>query len=160
AARSDRKRRARTTRAAIDQAVTNDRHRNRLRHIAFDGPQDFPAVRIVCINRATAAHDDLDLAADLDCDRRTPARTRAPILAPKLATRLLVQCDDKSLRRIYRSIATEDHLILVQNDSILVENRRSSRAVIEVYLTEALMPDDFSGKVDGYNTRIAKVGID
>src|SRR5262245_8167600 len=60
AARPHRECGAGATRAAVNQTVTDNRHRNRLRHISSTGPQQLAGAGIVSIDRAAAADNYLD----------------------------------------------------------------------------------------------------
>ena len=95
AARSDGERGARPARRAEDQTVRSDRGGDHLEQVAFAAPQLLAGHRVVGLHLPLAAHDQLIVVADRDCNRRAPADAGRPFCLPSGLAGLGIKRDDE-----------------------------------------------------------------
>src|SRR5688500_13677385 len=138
ATRPDRQRRARTARRAEDHAVADDRRRDHLVGVAAAPPQLPAALRVVRLHLLLATDDDLVAGADAHRDRRAPPVAGLTWRAPYVTPRSRVEGGNE------RSAV----LILVEDDAVPVQQRRSRGAVVRLHRPQVPLPDDPSVEIE------------
>lgn len=144
-------------RAAVDQAVPHNRCRNYLNLVTAAIPKYVTRLGIEGIDTAAAADNDLDTITYLHGYRCSPSRTRTPAHAPELPACLFIDCDDEP--GIAGIAPAHQPLLLQQDQPVLVQQRRSSRAVVELNLTKADLPEHLAVEINRQQATISEVGI-
>src|SRR6185295_9045963 len=94
--------------------------------------------------------DDLVVIADAHRDRRAPSDRRLPRGSPDLLSCLGGECGDESARV----------LILVEDDPILVEQRRAGRPMIIGDAPEVALPEQLAVEIEGQQAAAAERDVD
>src|SRR6185503_10667080 len=134
----DRKRRTGPPRGAEDHAVADDGRRDDFVGVAAAPPQLLAAIGVIGLHLLLAADDDLVTGADADRDRCAPPVAGLARRPPDVAARTRVEGGNEG----------SAVLVLIQDDAIAVQQRRSRSAVVRLHRAEVPLPDDLAGEVE------------
>ena len=149
-ARANGERGARAPRRAENHPVADDRRGNHLVSAAAASPELAAGVGIVGLHSLLSVDDHLVVIADVDGDRRAPSDRRLSRRSPDWRARARIECGDERARR----------LILIDDDAILVEQRRACGAVVVVDASEIPLPEDLSLEIEGEQPPAAEGHVD
>ncbi len=153
ATRPDRERRPGATRGAEDETVTDDRRGNHFARHAARAPELRPCRRIVGLHASLAVDDQLVPITGLDDDRRAPPDGRRSIGLPQDLAGCRVECRDERAQGVCAAV------ILVEEDTVVVENRRARAAVVVFEIAELLVPHEPALEVEGRDPMRAERGV-
>ena len=135
---------------AEEHPEADDRCGNHLEGAARAAPQLGPGVGVVSHDPILSVDDQLVVIADADGDRCAPPDLRVARRAPQPLTGRLVERGHERIRA----------LILIEDDAVLVEQRRAGRPVVVVHAADSRVPDLLAGHVDRHQPAAAERGVD
>src|SRR5437773_7143748 len=148
--RTNRESGARASRGAEHHPVPHDRRRDDFVRAAATVPQLSARRRIVRAHSALAVDDDLVVIAGADSDWSAPAGAGLAAGPPQWPSAARLERRDERARE----------LVLVQNDSISVQQQGPCGPVVSVHRAEILVPGGLAIEIDGDQSTIAERGVD
>src|SRR5688572_1523438 len=134
ATRANRQRRAGAAGGAEHHPIADNRRGNHFIAHAAATPELRAGIRVVCLHALLAVDDDLVVIDHANGDRCPPPDVGVSTGAPEIFARPSIERGDERA----------GELILVEDDAVLVEQRRSSGAVISLHRPEVAMPEQLA----------------